>query len=50
MWAMVFFIARLVHAAVYWLGIAYVRTLAFAVGLFATLAIFIEVLAAPSAA
>ena len=50
MWAMVFFFARLAHAVVYWLGAPYVRTLVFAVGLIATLAIFVEVIGAPAAA
>ena len=50
MWAMVFFFARLAHAVVYWLGVPYVRTLVFAVGLIATLAIFVEVIGAPAAA
>lgn len=50
MWAMVYFWARVAHAAVYWAGIPYVRTLAFAVGLVATLAIFVQVVtAAPPA-
>jgi len=46
MWAMVFFWARVAHAIVYWLGIAYVRTLAFAVGLAATFGVFFATLAA----
>ena len=45
-WAMLFFFARLAHAVVYWLGIPYVRTLAFAVGLVATLGVFWEVVTA----
>ncbi|MEM7057962.1 MAG: MAPEG family protein [Pseudomonadota bacterium] len=50
MWAMVYFFARLAHAAVFWLGIPFVRTLAFLAGLVATLAIFLEVIsAAPTA-
>ena len=49
-WAMVFFYARVAHAVVYWLGIPFARTLIFAVGLIATLAIFYElVLTAPAA-
>ena len=44
MWAMVFFFARLAHAIVYWLGIPFLRTGAFAVGLLATLLIFYEVI------
>lgn len=43
LWAAIFFFARLAHAVVYWFGIPYVRTLAFAVGLIATLVIFYEV-------
>ena len=42
-WAMVFFYARVAHAVVYWLGIPYIRTLVFAAGLVATLAIFAEI-------
>ena len=49
-WAAAFFFARLVHAAVYWMGIPFVRTLAFAVGLVATLAIFYEILTMTPAA
>ena len=49
-WAMIFFVARVVHAVVYWLGIPYLRTLAFATGLIATLAIFYELLTAAPAA
>ena len=50
MWAAVFFYARLVHAIVFWLGIPFVRTLAFAAGLLATLGIFYEMItAAPPA-
>lgn len=43
LWAMVFFWARLAHAVIYWSGIPYLRTLAFAVGLVATLGIFWEI-------
>lgn len=43
MWAAVFFWARVAHALVYWLAIPYVRTLAFLVGLIATLGLFWEV-------
>lgn len=50
MWAMVFFYARLAHAVVYWIGIPYLRTLIFAVGLIATLLIFYEVISAAPAA
>ncbi|MEM0989385.1 MAG: MAPEG family protein [Pseudomonadota bacterium] len=46
MWAMVFFWARVGHAVVFWMGIPFVRTLAFAVGLVATLGIAWEVLGA----
>ncbi len=42
-WAMVFFLARLAHAVVYWMGIPYIRTVAFTVGLIATLGIFWEI-------
>ena len=45
-WAMVFFFARLGHAVVFWMGIPFVRTLVFAVGLFATLALFFEIVTA----
>ena len=44
MWALVYFLFRLVHAAVYWMGLPYVRTLAFTVGLVATLGIFVEII------
>ena len=50
MWAMVFFWARVAHAVVYWAGIPYLRTLAFAAGLLATLLIFVEILGAAPAA
>ena len=40
MWAMIFFYARVAHAIVYWLGVPFLRTGAFAVGLLATLIIF----------
>ena len=50
LWAAVFFYARLAHAVVYWLGIPYVRTLAFAAGMLATLIIFWVVITAPAAA
>lgn len=43
MWALVFFWARVAHAVIYWAGIPYLRTLAFAVGLIATLGIFWEI-------
>ena len=48
-WAGTFFFARVAHAVVFWLGIPYLRTLTFAVGLVATLAIFWIVIAAPAA-
>ncbi len=48
-WAMIYFWARVAHAAVFWMGIPYVRTLAFALGLVATLAIFWQVLVAAPA-
>jgi len=50
MWAMVFFYSRLAHAVIYWIGIPYLRTLIFAVGLIATLMIFYEVISAAPAA
>ena len=40
LWAAVFFWARVVHALVYWLGLPYIRTIAFVVGVVATAAIF----------
>ncbi len=43
LWAMVYFWARVAHAAVFWLGIPFARTGAFAVGLIATLLIFVEI-------
>ena len=42
-WAMIFFWARLAHAIVHLLGIAYVRTLAFLIGFVAILGVFFEV-------
>lgn len=45
-WALVFFLARVTHAAVYWMAIPYVRTLAFVVGLIATLGKFCELVSA----
>lgn len=45
LWAMVFFWARLAHAVVFLLGLPYLRTLAFAVGFVATIALFLEVMA-----
>ena len=46
MWSAVFFYSRLGHAVIYWTGIPYVRTLAFAVGFAATLGVFFEVITA----
>ena len=43
LWAMIFFWARLAHAIVHLLGIAYVRTLAFLIGFVAILGVFFEV-------
>lgn len=43
-WAMIFFFARVAHAIVYWLGIPYVRTLAFLAGIVSILAIFLEII------
>ena len=43
MWAMVFFWARVAHAIIHIAGIPYLRTLIFAVGVVAVLAIFWEV-------
>lgn len=50
MWAAIFFYARVAHAAIFWLGIPYLRTLAFATGLVATLGIFYEILTMAPAA
>lgn len=44
--ASVFLYARITHAVVYWLGIPYLRTIVFSVGLIATLVIFYEVVTA----
>lgn len=49
-WAMLFFFARLAHAVVFWIGIPYVRTIVFAVGLIAVLGIFYEIMTAAPAA
>lgn len=43
-WAMLFFWTRLAHAVVYWMGIPYLRTVAFLGGLVATLGLFWEVI------
>ena len=50
LWALVFFLARVAHAIVYWMAIPYVRTLAFVIGLVATLGVFWEVVTATPAA
>ena len=44
LWAAVFFWARVAHAVVYWLGIPYLRTIAFVVGVVATAVIFTMVM------
>ena len=49
LWTMVFFFARVVHAVIFWLGIPYLRTVAFLAGLVATIAIFLEILGAAPA-
>ena len=43
LWCMVFFWARLAHAVIHILGIAYLRTLAFLVGFVALIGVFWEV-------
>ena len=43
-WAAWFFWMRLIHAAVYWLAIPYLRTLAFTAGFVAVAGIFWEVI------
>lgn len=43
LWAMIFFWARLVHAAVHLIGIPYLRTVAFLVGFVALLGVFWEI-------
>lgn len=50
LWAGVFFWARLAHAVIYWTGVPYLRTAAFAVGLLATLIIFLEIVTGAPAA
>ncbi|MEM9063723.1 MAG: MAPEG family protein [Pseudomonadota bacterium] len=50
LWAMIYFLARLAHAVIYWLGIPFLRTLAFATGLIATLGLFYEVIFTASVA
>ena len=42
-WCMVFFWARLAHAVVYLLGIAYIRTVVFLIGFAALIGVFWEV-------
>lgn len=50
LWSMIFFYARLAHAVVYWLGIPFLRTLVFALGLISVLGLFYELMtAAPPA-
>ena len=49
LYAAVFFWARVAHAVVYWLGIPFARTLAFGVGVAATLGLAHVVLTAPVA-
>lgn len=46
LWAMIFFFARLAHAVVYWLGIPYLRTVAFTASFLSTLVIFYVVITA----
>ncbi|MEM7210809.1 MAG: MAPEG family protein [Pseudomonadota bacterium] len=45
-WAVVFLFARLAHAVIFWIGIPYLRTITFAVGLLAVLGIFYEIVTA----
>lgn len=47
LYAAVFFWARVAHAVVFWLGIPFVRTVAFAIGLLATLGVGYVILTAP---
>lgn len=42
-WAMFFFWMRVLHAAVYWAAIPYVRTLAFTLGFVAVAGLFVEI-------
>lgn len=42
--AAVFFWARVAHAVVFWLGIPFLRTIVFAVGVLAQLAIFVQII------
>ena len=44
MWVQIFFWARIAHAAVFYAGIPYVRTLAFTIGFIAEVGIFVEIL------
>ena len=43
LWTIIFFWARLAHAIVYLLGIAYIRTVVFLIGFVALLGVFFEV-------
>lgn len=47
LYAAVYFWARVAHAVVYWFGIPFARTIAFAVGLLAVLGLAYQVLTAP---
>ncbi|MEM7188520.1 MAG: MAPEG family protein [Pseudomonadota bacterium] len=49
LWALVFLCARLAHAVVYWVGVPFLRTLAFVTGLAATLGVFYEIVTAAPA-
>lgn len=50
LWSVIFFFSRLAHAVIYWSGLPFLRTAAFAVGFLATLGFFVEILsAAPGA-
>jgi uncharacterized MAPEG superfamily protein len=42
-WAMFFFWTRVVHAIVYWIGLPYIRTIAFVLGFVAVVGIFVEI-------
>ncbi len=44
LWSMVFFWSRVVHAAVYYAAIPYIRTLSFTVGFIAVAGIFLQVI------
>jgi uncharacterized MAPEG superfamily protein len=43
LWSIIYFWARAVHYAVYVPGVAYARTLCFAVGWLATMMIFLQI-------